>query len=146
MKVHVNSGIVAKINTQNYDEIKNLIVGPKIGISYQTSYGSHSGTFDNVPENAFGANILQYFPIVNSDGNMTIAGMSFDFYVGQKAEKDGIEGAIVNGQFIKTEPDDKVFASLEEMKQAITNIKTSFGIITNDCILDTEQKQTAFTM
>ena len=79
MKLQVNESLEATISTPNFNEIKKL-AGPAIGISYQTNFGLHSGSFDNVPEEAFSANIPQRFSVVNSDGNMTIAGVSFNFF------------------------------------------------------------------
>ena len=58
-----------------------------MAIEYRTEVGFlNDGTFDNVPENAFGAHIVTSFPVVSADGKFRNFFASYDLYVGKVLE------------------------------------------------------------
>lgn len=70
-----------------YSEEELQFMTPKMSIEYRVEQGFlHSGTFDNIPENAFGAHICTHFPTVAANGEFRFSSDSFDLFVGETFE------------------------------------------------------------
>lgn len=141
----------------NDDELQFLT--PKMAIEYRTEAGFlNDGTFDNVPENAFGAHIIASFPVVSADGKFRNFFASYDLFVGKVLElKELLEqmnnstdtvGVAISKEKIKEYQEagiqnvvstkngiaplgfrDAVFASQEEMAVAVNKIDQTFKSI-----------------
>ena len=60
---------------------------PGMSIEYRVKPGFlTSGTFDYIPENAFGAYIGAAFPVVGADGEFRLSGTSYNLFVGKTFE------------------------------------------------------------
>ncbi len=69
----------------NDDELQSMM--PRMSIEYRIEAGFlNNGTFDNIPENAFGAHIVTSFPIVGADGKFRNFRTSYDLFVGKVFE------------------------------------------------------------
>ena len=128
------------------DNIMTDNLKPKMAIEYEFEDGIlTSGSFDNIPQNAFRARIGASFPIVGANGELRVAGTSYDLYVGQIFDLSNLEGTKISHKdatnfrmkaitkFVLTKfglrplnSFDAVFATQEEMAEAITKIKESF--------------------
>lgn len=63
------------------------VMKPEIRISYRLHPATLTGgTFDNVPKEAFGAQIYQSSYIVGANGQFQINGTSFDLFVGEQLD------------------------------------------------------------
>ena len=74
-----------------YDEKVLELMQPKMSIEYRIEAGMLTGgTFDNIPENAFGAHIGASFPVVGANGEFRLGGTSYDLFVGEVFEVNGL--------------------------------------------------------
>ena len=128
-------------NNEMTDNLK-----PKMAIEYEIEEGILTGgSFDTIPQDAVRAHIGASFPIVGANGELRVAGTSYDLYVGQTFDLSDLEGTKISHKdaadfimkaitkFVSTKfglrplnSFDAVFATQEEMAEAITKIKESF--------------------
>lgn len=74
-----------------FDEEDLQIMSPKMSIDYRVENGFlTSGSFDNIPENAFGAHISTVFPVVNSEGKFEFSRDGYDLFVGEVFDVAGL--------------------------------------------------------
>ena len=120
---------------------------PRMSIEYRVEeVFLSSGSFDNIPENAYGAHIGIVFPIVGANGEFRFAGTSYDLFVGKsfkvnellnvttiskeqilEYQKNNIKQVVLTKMGVKPLNDfDAVFPTQEEMAQAITKINEKF--------------------
>lgn len=124
---------------------------PRMSIEYRVEEGFlSSGSFDNIPKNAYGAHIGVAFPIVDANGEFRLAGTSYDLFVGKsfkvnellnvttiskeqilEYEKNNIRQVVLTKMGVIPLKDfDAVFPTQEEMAQAITKINETFKSVT----------------
>ncbi len=142
----------------NDDELQSML--PRMTIEYRIEAGFlNSGTFDNVPENAFGAHIATFFPIVDVDGKFRISSHSYDLFVGEvfkvkelleqinnptknnntmfvtegmlkEYQQTGIQNVVsTKNGVVPLKYGDAAFATQEEMAATITKINQTFNSI-----------------
>ncbi len=74
-----------------FDEDELEFLQPKMTIDYRVKAGLiQRGSFDEIPENAFGANITTFFPVIGADGKMRPHSISYDLFVGKEYELDSL--------------------------------------------------------
>ncbi len=124
---------------------------PRMSIEYRVEEGFlSSGSFDNIPENAYGAHIGVAFPVVGANGEFRLAAISYDLFVGKsfkvnellnvttvskeqilEYEKNNIKQVVLTKTGVRPLNDfDAVFPTQEEMVQAITKINETFKSVT----------------
>lgn len=130
-----------------------MMLQPQISISYRNVIGNFVKDSD-LPQQTFTANIYQWFPIVNADGEFKIDAHTYNLYIGREFEIDNcietfkneelkkqlismkesgynkfvvpFESQKVNGT-ISMYPVgelDRVYSTWEELCEAITKIKS----------------------
>ena len=71
------------------NEMYPLVLPLNVSIEYRIGDTVlESGTFDNIPDDAYGAKVTCYSPVVNSDGNIVNHRFEYDLYVGEKRNTD----------------------------------------------------------
>lgn len=134
-----------ELYTSESPELKQYLK-PTISIEYRTDHcGLLSGDFDNIPENAYSARISQKLPFIDGNGNISFIRFHYNTYVGYKLEQNGVLGVVTDGEFRKLDPEDKIFTTFDEMKQAITSMAIAFGYITSSYQPESLDKEENFS-
>ena len=123
------------------NEMYPLVLPLTVSIEYRIGDAVlESGTFDNIPDDAYGAKVTCHSPVVNSDGNIVNHSFEYDLYVGEKRNTDTLndeeyaylkqdliqrsvkEVVITKYGPIALNHEDRVFETKEKMAEVIGKI------------------------
>ena len=126
-----------------YNDSQLQLMTPRMTVEYRIEPDFlTNGTFDNIPENAFGAHIGASFPVVNADGEFNLSWTSYDLYVGKVFElkkllEQTTENNVTTNEALKEQ-------IKEYEKAGITNVvSTKWGIFPlryGDAVFSTQEE------
>ena len=83
------------------------VMSPKMGIKYfKEGFSIASlGNFEEIPENAVGANITTVFPIVGADGKFILSSCSYNLFIGNVLSIDSVLEEVENNNISSISPE-----------------------------------------